>query len=157
MRLLWHSPYVWGGESIEGTDCSGTISFALYLLGYNIRTTAHGFAEKFSTALGHNCGSPGDIAIWYHENRFEARHIAMFSDNNMIMDADATGIIDEFVWSEMHHRRGQRFEIRQLSFDALREASSKGSDVFGVDKPLSELFGVLAVPRPTKAATERAK
>jgi cell wall-associated NlpC family hydrolase len=40
------APYRWGEEGPLGTDCSGTISFALWMMGYDIRTTAQGLLEQ---------------------------------------------------------------------------------------------------------------
>jgi len=39
LKLLG-APYLWGAEGPEGTDCSGTVCFSLWMMGHNIRVTA---------------------------------------------------------------------------------------------------------------------
>lgn len=39
MALL-DAPYVWGAENPEGSDCSGTVCFPLWCMGFDIRVTA---------------------------------------------------------------------------------------------------------------------
>lgn len=43
---IMEAPYVWGGESIFGADCSGTVCFPLLRLGYDIRVPASVLYER---------------------------------------------------------------------------------------------------------------
>lgn len=50
---IMEAPYVWGGESIFGADCSGTVCLPLLKLGYDIRVPASVlFKELFIHRVG---------------------------------------------------------------------------------------------------------
>ena len=144
VRLLWHSPYTWGGESISGTDCSGSISFAGYLLGYNLRITADSYDKMFTNSLNGGIPTAGDVCIWYHENEDGARHIAMFSDHLLIMDADKQ-FQDTPVTEEIMDRQGQKFCFKRLNIQKMRAASGTGSYVYGLDSKLQDMFEIFKV------------
>ena len=47
---FYESPYVWGGQSPEGSDCSGSVCMALSLAtGQSVRVTAAELYRKFFT------------------------------------------------------------------------------------------------------------
>jgi hypothetical protein len=46
---LVDAPYGWGKENLFQTDCSGTLSFPLYMMGYDIRVTADYFFKHVFT------------------------------------------------------------------------------------------------------------
>lgn len=144
MRLLWHSPYTWGGESITGADCSGSISFAGYLLGYNLRVTADSYDKMFTDPLDGGIPTAGDVCVWYHENKNKARHIAMFSDHLLIMDADKQ-FLDTPITEEILDRPDQKFNFKRLNLDKMKAASDTGSYVFGLDEDLKAMFGIFRV------------
>ncbi len=144
VRLLWHEKYVWGGESVTGADCSGSISYAGYLLGYNIRVTADNYDKMFTEDLDSGIPIAGDVCIWYHPNEIRAKHIAMFSDHLMIMDADRR-FLDTPVSLEIMDRPNQRFRFKRLNLHTMREASHRGKHAYGIDDDVKELFEMFKV------------
>lgn len=141
VRMLWHSDYLWGGENITGADCSGSISFAGYLLGYNVRVTADAYDKKFTDPLQGIIPEAGDVCIWYNADKSRARHIAMFSDHLLIMDADRS-FVDTPVNFELMDRPGQPFSFKRLNLKALRKASKHTGYAYSIDEELKPLFGI---------------
>jgi hypothetical protein len=47
--LLVDAPYRWGQETLRGTDCSGTVCFPLFMMGYDVRVTADVLYRKLFT------------------------------------------------------------------------------------------------------------
>lgn len=139
-RLLWRSPYTWGGETIAGTDCSGSIFFSLYLLGYNVRTTAHELYTSMTLPLS-RAPEAGDLAFWFHPGKDKVRHVAWFSDKMVILDADKK-FMDVPIGQEIQERYNQRFEARQLDMDQVLRYSKEGSKAYGVSGELANLKGV---------------
>lgn len=65
--------YRWGGESISGTDCSGTIALGLFGAGYNVRMTANDYYRLLFTD---SCAGfdAGDIAAVFYLANTRRKH-----------------------------------------------------------------------------------
>lgn len=142
-RLLWRSPYDWGGEVIGGTDCSGSVFFGLYLLGYNVRTTADELYRTMTVPLT-RAPEAGDLAFWFQPGKEKIKHVALFSDLAVILDADKE-FMDVPVGQEIQERFNQRFEARELDLDAVQRISDRGDSAYGVDNELRALRGLFIV------------
>lgn len=63
-------PYVWGGRSMAGLDCSGFVSFPLWVLssgGIDLRATHN--TDKFWTSFPRvELPEPGDVALYRGAN-----------------------------------------------------------------------------------------
>ena len=144
VRFLWHSTYSWGHEIIGATDCSGTVCFALYLMGYNIRTTADGIFNNLTIPRALLVPGPGDLVFWKDAAGKKVVHVAVFSDDGVLMNAGPE-IVDR-TWKSMttdRARDGQtRYDARALDFAACQKASEDGTMVWGVDPELEPLFGL---------------
>lgn len=139
-RLLWRSKYDWGGEMIGGTDCSGSVFFGLYLLSYDVRVTADELYRTMTAPLS-RAPEAGDLAFWFRPGEEKVRHVALFSDMMMILDADKQ-FIDVPVGEEIQARFNQRFEARELDMDAVSRISALGTKAHGVDPELRALRGL---------------
>ena len=78
-------PYVWGGESGRGVDCSGLTKLALASVGirmdhYHARQLERGRVVPISKL------KPGDLVGWRG-----AEHVAMYVGNNMLIEAPRPG------------------------------------------------------------------
>lgn len=133
-QLLWHSPYLWGSEHIGGTDCSGTVCFALWLMGYNIRVTADVLWKKFCERV--EKPAFGDLVFWLNPDG-KARHVAIYIDPPITLNASPDHI--EFVSVS----NWQKY-VGRLDFDLLAQASVLGENAWGVDSELPALSGIFS-------------
>ena len=82
------TPYVWGGSSPSGFDCSGLVYYALNEAGINVpRTTAQGYKDM-ATPVNEATAQPGDLIYieWYKYNRLDHVGIVEF----VTQDGDGT-------------------------------------------------------------------
>lgn len=143
-RFLWGSPYSWGNEIVGDVDCSGSICWSLYLMGYNIRITADGIFKSLCVPLKGKA-APGDLAFFIPEGESKVKHVVIFSDSSLVMDADVgEGFIDTPLNDEVKMRPGQRLETGRIDFIKAAEMSESGENAWGVDPGLERLFGIFA-------------
>ena len=146
VHLLWGVPFLWGQESLSGTDCSGTISWALYLMGFNIRTTAHGYFIDMTTDMGSDVPIPGDLCFWWNKDQTKIKHVAMYTNNGCILDADfRNGMQIISVDDEIATRPNLAPPInRRLNWKAIGIIAEKGRQAWGVDTELKPLFAMFS-------------
>lgn len=92
-RSFLGDPYVWGGESPGGFDCSGLMQYIFNKIGVNLPRTA---AEQGQ--LGKRRGlknlQPGDMIFWdwgSSGHRAGADHVALYIGNGQIIEAPRPG------------------------------------------------------------------
>jgi cell wall-associated NlpC family hydrolase len=83
MRFL-HSPYLWGGRSGFGVDCSGLIQLSMMMAGRSILRDTDMQAESVGTLLAKGPGIPdlmrGDLVFW-------KGHVAIMTDRDTMLHA----------------------------------------------------------------------
>ncbi|EFP62668.1 NlpC/P60 family protein [Erysipelotrichaceae bacterium 3_1_53] len=91
------SPYVWGGSSPAGFDCSGLTSYAYAQAGISIPRTAGGQAGVGSPVSYGNM-QPGDLIVWSG-----GAHVSIYVGGGQMVHATnpSTGVITSSVsyWS----------------------------------------------------------
>lgn len=143
VRLLWGSKYTWGAEVIGNTDCSGSVTFALYLMGYNIRVTAHGLLHLICDEIRRSDARPGDLAFFWREDGSRVKHVAVFSDNGVLMNA-ASEFEDVPYEVEVKFRAMQTPEFGRVNWSKARDISASDAHSWSLDSKLKPLFGLFA-------------
>jgi len=90
------TPYVWGGESSKGFDCSGLLQYAWAKQGVNIPRTTY---DQFQTGKKISQGSlqPGDAVFFkgsdskVENGKLLPGHVGMYIGNGQIIQAPHTG------------------------------------------------------------------
>lgn len=83
------TPYVWGGTTTAGFDCSGLVQYVYKQLGITIGrdTTAQ---VKQGTTVAKKDLQPGDI-VFFGANASSPEHEAMYVGNGKVIEAPHTG------------------------------------------------------------------
>ena len=154
LLLQFGSPYGWGNENPERSDCSGAVCMALFAAtGLLIRTTADDLLNRFFTKINPR---QGDIrAVFYvtkknkkHGDRMvtagTATHIAGFVDDGIILNsqtpyARVRRINEVSAW---YQREGHEVLVRGLDRDALIRLAGEGKTVYGLDPEFNRYFDV---------------
>lgn len=93
-------PYVWGGESPSGFDCSGLVAYTLAHMGITgvPRTSEEqwGWVQRISQSQL----QPGDLVFESWPGEAPPGHVAIYSGGNRIIEAPAPGQnVHEVPWS----------------------------------------------------------
>ena len=152
LLLQFGSPYGWGEENPEASDCSGAVCMALYAAtGLLIRTTADDLFKRVFTKTNPR---QGDIrAVFFvskkdkkHGDRCvaagTATHVAGFVDDGVVLNSQTPYArvrrINEL--SDSFQRDGHDVHIRGLNRDALVKLALEGKTVHGLDAEFSRYF-----------------
>jgi LysM repeat protein len=79
-------PYVWGGSSMKGFDCSGFIYYVFNKAGFSTsRTTAEGF---YSRSHYVDSPQPGDLVFFQNTYKKGISHVGIYLGDNQFIHAD---------------------------------------------------------------------
>ncbi|MDR0442550.1 MAG: C40 family peptidase [Treponema sp.] len=150
LLLQFGSPYGWGKENPEASDCSGAVCMALFAAtGLLVRTSADDLMRRVFTKTSTR---QGDIrAVFYitkketkHFDRMvsagTATHIAGILEDGVILNsqepyAKVRRIADVSDW---YQRNGYEVVVRGLDREALARLS--GKEVYGLDPEFHRYF-----------------
>lgn len=91
-RAAIGTPYVYGGESKKGFDCSGLCQYAYGIAGKSIPRTSEGQAEAGYMVVPWGSFAPGDLVFsqWPGDDASPG-HVVMYEGNGMCICAEHTG------------------------------------------------------------------
>jgi len=115
-------PYVWGGMSPSGFDCSGFINYVFRGFGFSLTRTSYGLAE-LGTTVSLKDLQPGDLMF------FKARNLNSRQVGHVVLVVDTTDGIIQFIHAA---RTGIRIDtFNNHSYYVPRYIKSKRLDYVG--------------------------
>jgi len=151
--MLVGAQYGWGAENIVNVDCSGSVSFPLWAIGYDWRTTADSFYRELFIDRSNGYDEKKIQAVFYiadtdrkHGDRTVKRGTAVH-----VTPVVGQGIVVDATWGKEvrlrtllsaigeHKAYGTDPVIRSLDRDLLE--SKNGKFAWGVDPVLKLLRG----------------
>ena len=91
--IYLNAPYLWGGRSPLGIDCSGLTQMVYRLQGVDLPRDAYQQAEIGTTLSFVEESEPGDLAF-FDNNEGKVIHVGIIMENNYIIHASGKGRID---------------------------------------------------------------
>jgi murein DD-endopeptidase len=152
LLLQYGSPYGWGKENPEASDCSGAVCLALYTAsGLLIRTTADDLYRRVFTKITPRLS---DIRAVFYLTKKDKRHgdrpasagtavhVAGILDEGIILNsqepyAKVRRITDVSDWFQ---RNGHEVAVRGLDRDALAKLAVEGKTRYSLDPEWGRYF-----------------
>ncbi len=90
------TPYVYGGSSPSGFDCSGFTSYIYRQLGYNINRVAH---DQLANGVPVNKSElkPGDIVFFKRAGNSTVHHVGIYAGDGMMIHSPQTGDVVKYT------------------------------------------------------------
>jgi murein DD-endopeptidase len=142
LLLQYGSPYGWGKENPESSDCSGAVCLALYAAtGLLIRTTADDLYHRVFTVQNPDRNMIR-AASFVDDKSGKAVHIAGLVDDGVILNsqepgARVRGLADIAAW---FGKQGASTAVRGLDRKALLALVNEGKTRFELDGEFSQYF-----------------
>lgn len=89
-----HAPYLWGGKTPFGVDCSGYVQMVYKLCGYRLKRDAYQQAEQGREVAGFQQKRTGDLAFFANE-KGKITHTGIVLDQGLIIHAHGRVRIDQ--------------------------------------------------------------
>ena len=99
-------PYVWGGSSPSGFDCSGFTQYVMRTCGYTINRTATRQLEN-GTAVSRSNLKPGDLVFFERTYNVDApvSHVGIYIGNNQFIHSGNSGVAIDSLTAEYYASR----------------------------------------------------
>lgn len=137
-------PYVWGGTSPTGVDCSGLVQLVYKNLGIDLPRVSYQQAEAGEPVASMAEAKPGDLIAWDNSSRNNGvDHIAIYIGNGQMIEAPRTGL-DVRVVDVPSTPDVIRRIIPEGGTAAARSTTATASTGLSSDVPYANLFTAAA-------------
>jgi len=108
---FYGAPYLWGGKTVFGTDCSGFLQQIFKICGYDLPRDAHQQAKHGQIVNSYKDSQPGDIAF-FENSEGKISHVGIIMVKNLVLHAsqhvkfnniDAKGIFNKETKAYSHN------------------------------------------------------
>ncbi|MDI9313803.1 MAG: C40 family peptidase [Hydrotalea sp.] len=113
-RMMLGAPYLWGGRSFAGTDCSGLTQMAYASAGIALPRDSGLQFDFLKTPIDEKNRQAGDLVFW-------AGHVAMMLDNDSIIHSSANPN-DMMVTIDNYTETRARLEKDGTAFRGIKRA-----------------------------------
>ena len=107
-RALLGAPYLWGGKSILGIDCSGLVQVVFSACGIQLPRDAYQQAEHGQTVDFAETALSGDIAYFDNEEG-QITHVGILTGDGKIIHASGSVRIDDFDHQGIFNRETKAY------------------------------------------------
>ena len=147
------TPYVWGGTSPSGFDCSGLVQYVYGQLGVSLPRTSEEQAQVGTPVASLSAAQPGDLLFFAGSDGTAASpgHVGIYVGNGQMIDAPHTGTTVQVQVRTRQPGRGHPAGVARLQ---------RGNDI-GRPRPArpaggSTQMGNVAVPAAYAGTIEQA-
>ncbi len=125
-RLWLNAPYLWGGKTLMGVDCSGFVQTVLKVCGIHLLRDAYQQAEQ-GKRIGHaSQAQNGDLAF-FHNDQGRVTHVGLMLSGDKIIHASGRVRIDQLDSEGIFNRETGKHTHRLHSVNRYEwRASSEG-------------------------------
>ncbi len=88
-------PYVWGGESLSGFDCSGLVQYVYREVGVSLPRVAQDQYDAGPAVPPGTEVEPGDL-VFFGNGVNDVEHVGMYVGDGLMVDAPHTGTVVQF-------------------------------------------------------------
>lgn len=112
-----NAPYLWGGKTIFGIDCSGFSQIIYRLAGYNLPRDAYQ-QEEYGEIVSYGSHKIGD-AVFFENEDGKITHVGILVNEDLIIHASGTVRLDTFtekgIWnSELNKQTHKLKSIKRF-------------------------------------------
>ncbi|MCF8365165.1 MAG: C40 family peptidase [Bacteroidales bacterium] len=107
-KRFMNAPYLWGGRSITGIDCSGLVQNAFKMIGVKLHRDASYQARQGETLSFISEAKSGDLAF-FDNDQGEIIHVGIIADSNKIIHASGWVRMDEIDHNGIYNNRLKKY------------------------------------------------